>query len=241
MKQRLTRHIKTQSIALNREVAPNWLLATCLILTLLAGYFVAPTTAQAELPSPNLRAISEEISKISQEASPAVVSIVSTKVRKSYSVNPYNRFFGVPGGAPQERTQIQQGLGSGFIIDPNGIILTNNHVVADMDDLEVHLKDGRTMKAEILGADPDSEVAVIKINAENLPTLDLADSSKIEVGSLVFAIGSPQGLPDTLTMGLVSALNRPISRVKYSNFIQTDAAINPGNSGGPLLDVHGRV
>ncbi len=215
-------------------------LTACLIVALCMGHIVTPGTVMAELPSPNLSAISDEISKIAEEANPAVVSIISTKIRKQYLVNPYDRFFGVP-SQPRERTQMQQGMGSGFIIDPSGIILTNNHVVADVDDLEVHLNDGRTMKAEVIGTDPDSEVALIKIDAENLPILEMGDSSKIKVGNIVFAIGSPQGLPETLTMGLVSALNRPLSRVKYANFIQTDAAINPGNSGGPLLDVHGRV
>jgi serine protease Do len=215
-------------------------LTACLIVALVVGHIAAPGIVRAELPSPNLSAISDEIAQIADKSSPAVVSIISTKIRKRSMINPYDRLFGVP-SQPRQGTQMQMGMGSGFIIDSSGIILTNNHVVADVDDLEVHLNDGRTMKAEVIGTDPDSEVALIKIDAKELPILEMGDSSKMKVGNIVFAIGSPQGLPETLTMGLVSALNRPLSRVKYANFIQTDAAINPGNSGGPLLDVHGRV
>ena len=177
----------------------------------------------------------------------AVVSVYSTKiVRERLRVDPFFRqFFGdrVP-----ERESKQQGLGSGVIVSPNGYILTNNHVVADADELKVLLSDGREVIAKVIGADEKTDVAVIKIDVENLPTLTMADSDKIRVGDVVFAVGNPLGVGQTVTMGIVSATGRNDVGILandqiggYENFIQTDAAINQGNSGGALVDARGRL
>jgi serine protease Do len=177
----------------------------------------------------------------------AVVSVYSTKiVRERLRVDPFFRqFFGdrVP-----ERESKQQGLGSGVIVSPNGYILTNNHVVADADELKVLLSDGREVIAKVIGADEKTDVAVIKIDVENLPVLTMADSDKIRVGDVVFAVGNPLGVGQTVTMGIVSATGRNDVGILandqiggYENFIQTDAAINQGNSGGALVDAKGRL
>jgi serine protease Do len=177
----------------------------------------------------------------------AVVSVYSTKiVRERLRIDPFFRqFFGdrVP-----ERESKQQGLGSGVIVSPNGYILTNNHVVADADELKVLLSDGREVIAKVIGADEKTDVAVIKIDVENLPVLTMADSDKIRVGDVVFAVGNPLGVGQTVTMGIVSATGRNDVGILandqiggYENFIQTDAAINQGNSGGALVDAKGRL
>ncbi len=144
---------------------------------------------------------------------------------------------------PHQFKRKKQGQGSGFIISKDGYILTNNHVVEDADTITVILSDKKKLKAKVIGTDPMSDVALIKIeNGSQLPSLPLGDSDKLEVGEWVIAIGNPFGLNQTVTVGVVSAKGR--SRVginEYENFIQTDAAINPGNSGGPLLNIHGEV
>ena len=177
----------------------------------------------------------------------AVVSVYSTKiVRERLRIDPmFRQFFG--DSAP-ERQHKEEGLGSGVIISPNGYILTNNHVVAGADELKVLLADGREMGAKVIGADEKTDVAVIKIAAENLPVTTLADSDKLRVGDIVFAVGNPLGVGQTVTMGIVSALGRNDVGILsndqiagYENFIQTDAAINQGNSGGALVDAKGRL
>jgi serine protease Do len=156
----------------------------------------------------------------------------------------FERFFG-PRFQPKQRTPKkfrQRGQGSGFIISKDGYILINNHVVGEADLIKVKLADGREFKAKVIGTDPQSDVAVIKIDAADLPVLRLGDSDKIEVGEWVIAIGNPFGLSHTVTVGVVSAKGR--SRIginDYEDFIQTDAAINPGNSGGPLVNIHGEA
>jgi serine protease Do len=143
------------------------------------------------------------------------------------------------GEPPQQR---RYGQGSGFIISRDGYILTNHHVVGDADKVTVQMEDGREFTAKVVGNDPRSDVAVIKIDAANLPVLQLGDSDALEVGDWVLAVGSPFGLSHSITAGIVSAKGRSsIGIADYENFIQTDAAINPGNSGGPLVDVDGRV
>jgi serine protease Do len=152
--------------------------------------------------------------------------------------------FGPPRGRRMPEPQMQ-GLGSGFIIHPNGLILTNNHVVGDADEITIRLQDEREFKAELIGSDPQTDLALVKIDAKGLPAAPLGDSSRLEVGGWVVAIGSPVGLSHTVTAGIISALGRkevqPDRRLKYSNFIQTDAPINPGNSGGPLINLAGEV
>ena len=177
----------------------------------------------------------------------AVVSVYSTKiVRQQVPMNPFFRqFFGDQGMAP-ERQSKEQGVGSGVIVSKDGYILTNNHVIEGADELNVSLPDDREFKAKVIGSDPKTDVAVIKIEAENLPTVTLADSDKLRVGDVVFAVGNPLGIGQTVTMGIVSATGRNNlglldSGQGYENFIQTDAAINMGNSGGALVDAKGRL
>ena len=176
----------------------------------------------------------------------AVVSVYSTKiVRERLRVaDPFLRqFFG-----DQQRERKEEGLGSGVIVSTNGYILTNNHVVAGADELKVSLTDGRELVAKVIGTDEKTDVAVIKIDAENLPVVTLADSDKLRVGDVVFAVGNPLGVGQTVTMGIVSATGRTNVGILtndqiggYENFIQTDASINQGNSGGALVDAKGRL
>jgi serine protease Do len=173
----------------------------------------------------------------------AVVSVYSKKiVRERVAVNPlFRQFFGeVP---DQERQE--EGLGSGVIVSADGYILTNNHVVEGADELKVSLADDRELIAKVIGADPKTDIAVIKIDAEKLPTVTVADSDRLRVGDIVFAVGNPLGVGQTVTMGIVSAKGRSVGILSdvsgYESFIQTDAAINMGNSGGALVDAKGRL
>jgi serine protease Do len=143
---------------------------------------------------------------------------------------------------PRGDTPMQRGTGSGFVIRPDGVVLTNNHVVEHAKEITVALSDGRELQAKVLGRDPKTDLAVLKVeSAEPLPTVDLGDSDALAVGDWVVAIGNPFGLSNTVTAGIVSAKGRAIGQGPYDHFIQTDAPINPGNSGGPLFDEHGRV
>ena len=157
----------------------------------------------------------------------------------------FQRFFGPQLQHPQRSPRLQhkqRAAGSGFIISRDGLILTNNHVVENADTIKVRLSDEREFTAKVVGTDPQSDVALIKIQGHNLPTLPLGNSDKLEVGEWVIAIGSPFELSQTVTVGVVSAKGRSkIGLNDYENFIQTDAAINPGNSGGPLLNIHGEA
>lgn len=176
----------------------------------------------------------------------AVVSIYSTKiVKERIQMNPLLRqFFGdLP---DQERSSKQEGLGSGVIVTADGYILTNNHVVEGADELKVSLSDDREFTAKVIGTDPKTDIAVVKIEATKLPIVTLADSDKLRVGDVVFAVGNPLGVGQTVTMGIVSAKGRTVPGLMdevggYQSFIQTDAAINMGNSGGALIDAKGRL
>ena len=196
-------------------------------------------------------------SDLAEEASPAVVNITSTREMKQR--NSYGRGFGDPRyeefferffgqqprpSTPRENTRPVVSTGSGFIISEDGYLLTNNHVVEDADEITVSLGDRREYSAEIIGADPRSDVALLKIEAENLPTLKIGKSNNLRVGEWVVAIGSPFQLRFSVTSGIVSAKGRSIpngSDSTYVPFIQTDVAINPGNSGGPLFNLDGEV
>jgi serine protease Do len=184
-------------------------------------------------------------------ALPAVVNISSTKIVKQQFNFPgffndpfFQQFFGdqfPPSTFSQ--TEREYSLGSGVIVNPNGYILTNNHVVSGALDVEVFTQDRQKFKAKIVGTDPRTDIAVLRIDAAGLCTLTLADSSKLKVGDLVFAIGDPFGVGETATMGIVSATGRGLGGAieHYEDFIQTDAAINPGNSGGALIDIRGNL
>jgi serine protease Do/serine protease DegQ len=200
------------------------------------------STPVSEGKSPVVTSYADVIDPVKQ----AVVSVYSTKiVRERLPVNPlFRQFFGDQ--AAPERESKEQGLGSGVMISSDGYILTNNHVVEGADELNVLLPDNREFKAKVIGADPKTDIAVIKIEADHLPTVILADSDKLRVGDVVFAIGNPLDIGQTVTMGIVSALGRKnlglLENVGgYEDFIQTDAAINMGNSGGALVDAKGRV
>ena len=190
--------------------------------------------------------------EIAKKLNPTVVYISSTQVVKGFKDfhapfrDPFrdffgddffDKFFGIPKGDLK-----QTSLGSGFIIDKEGYILTNNHVVKDAEDILVTLSDDNEYKAKIVGKDEDMDVALLKINAKNhLPIVNLGDSDSLQIGEWVVAIGNPFGLEHTVTAGIVSAKWRTIGRGPYNSFIQTDASINPGNSGGPLFNIQGDV
>ncbi len=182
-------------------------------------------------------------SSAAKRASPAVVSITASRngSRQPHADDPMFRFFFGDRGRqmPQER---QVGLGSGVIVSPAGYLLTNNHVIEGADDVEVLLGDGRSAKAKTIGSDPESDVAVLKIDLDKLPVIDFGDVDQLQVGDVVLAIGNPFGVGQTVTSGIVSALGRNSLGINiFENFIQTDAAINPGNSGGALVDVSGNL
>jgi serine protease Do len=191
-----------------------------------------------------------------KKVAPSVVEVtVSTKsktvpVPESPFGNPGNdpfmrRFFGQQfgGNGGTMRTPKQEGLGSGVIVTKDGYILTNNHVVDGADTIKVKLNDGREFTAKVIGRDPKTDVAVVKIDGQDLPFITVADSDKIEVGDVCLAVGNPFGIGQTVTMGIVSAMGRGNVDLgtDYEDFIQTDAAINPGNSGGALVDAEGRL
>ena len=181
-----------------------------------------------------------------ENVTPAVVNIYTiseTEERNQQIDDPFLRkFFNIP-GQQKSRKKNRAGLGSGVIINKKkGFIITNNHVIAKAKDIKVKLSDGREFKATLVGADPASDIAVIKINAKNLKSLDFANSNKLRVGDFVVAIGNPFGIGQTVTSGIISALGRSGLGIEaYENFIQTDASINPGNSGGALVNLKGEL
>ena len=178
-------------------------------------------------------------SDAARRASPAVVSIVASKAppRNPHAGDPWFRFFF---GDGEVNAQPQRGLGSGVIVSPAGYLLTNNHVIDGADEIEVQLTDGRQAQATVVGTDPDTDLALLKITLDRLPAITLGDPSALQVGDSVLAIGNPFGVGQTVTSGIVSALGRSqLGLSTFENFIQTDAAINPGNSGGALVDANG--
>lgn len=206
------------------------------ILSLLVVMFLAPSLMAAG-PFEG-----DWVADVASKVLPSVVNISSTKtvtVRQSPLLHDpfFREFFGA---VPQER--VQRSLGSGVIVSKDGFILTNNHVVGGADAVEVRLDDDRVFEARIIGTDPQSDVAIIKIEAPDLPAIAVGDSSNLRIGSFVLAVGNPFGIGQTVTMGIVSALGRSgLGITDYENFIQTDAAINPGNSGGALVNMHGEL
>lgn len=179
-----------------------------------------------------------------ERAAPAVVNVYTTTIVETrahpLARDPFFRnFFNLP--SEPRRKRMESSLGSGVIVSGNGYILTNHHVIAGADDIVVELKDGRVAQASVVGTDPDTDIAVLKIELNNLPKLILTTSPG-RVGDLVFAIGNPFGVGQTVTMGILSATGRnQVGVTNYENFIQTDAAINPGNSGGALINVRGEL
>ena len=233
-----------------------WLVFAQAVTVLLAAWFVVATLKPQWLGNP--RAVPGSTGTISileapaaptgasptpgsfsaavRQAAPAVVSI-NTSARHPAANDPWFRFFFGDRGEQQ-----QTGLGSGVIMSPEGYVLTNNHVVEGADEIEVVLPDARRTSAKVIGTDPESDLAVLKISLDKLPVMTLGNSDQLQVGDQVLAIGNPFGVGQTVTSGIVSALGRNQLGINtFENFIQTDAAINPGNSGGALTDVYGNL
>jgi serine protease Do len=210
-----------------------------------------PVVARAEspkVPSAAIGVLQPSFAAILKPAEAAVVNVSSSRIVKTdesemapFLSDPFFRqFFGDQFNVPKERRE--QSLGSGVIVSPDGYILTNNHVVDQATTVKVFLPDKRELPAKVVGTDPKTDIAVLKINGTGFPVLSLGDSSKTQVGDLVFAIGNPFGVGETATMGIVSATGRANLGIEdYEDFIQTDAAINPGNSGGALVNAAGQV
>jgi serine protease Do len=240
----------------NILMTKNKLALFCLIAGFVAATLLNPITAKEAQTSALPSTAPESFSKLVKKARPSVVNISTVKVIKGRGLAPMPFRGGRPFGPDDPfkdffdrffRDQIpkehrQKSLGSGFIIDKDGFILTNNHVVENTDEIMVKLADEKEFPAKIIGRDPKTDLALIRIETDRpLKPLPLGDSDKLEVGDWVIAIGNPFGLGDTVTAGIVSAKYRHIGAGSYDNFIQTDASINPGNSGGPLLNTSGEV
>jgi S1-C subfamily serine protease len=200
----------------------------------------ATETAQPRVLAPPNQ---DSLSPLVKKTAPAVVNIATLQPSPAQQ-NPlfqdpfFRRYMGIPDAALQPTIA----AGSGVILDgKNGLVITNFHVVRNAQQVEVGLKDGRKLPADPVVLAPELDIAVLHIESKNLPTLSLGDSSKLEVGDYVVAIGNPFGLGQTVTSGIISATNRPLGRDDSRSFLQTDAPINPGNSGGPLIDLHGNV
>ena len=205
-----------------------------------SGMRTAPTLQLAPLAGTTASQAATGYALAAQRAAPAVVSITATKVtrRNPHTDDPRFRFFFGDGPA---HPQAQIGLGSGVIVSPEGYLMTNHHVVEDATEIEVQLADGRQTSARIVGSDAETDIAVLKIELDNLPVVTLGDVRALHVGDAVLAIGNPFNVGQTVTAGIVSALDRKQSETPFQNFIQTDAAINPGNSGGALVNAEGHL
>jgi S1-C subfamily serine protease len=227
---------------------PFLLLFVFLILAAVTGGVVArmlPVASGSDGGGARTLAVPSEdsLSPLVGRTAPAVVNIATLQPSPAQQ-NPllqdpfFRRYFGIPDAALQPK----MAAGSGVIVDgKNGLVITNFHVVENAQQVEVGLKDGRRLAADPVALNPDLDIAVLKIEARDLPSLELGDSSKLQVGDYVLAIGNPFNLGQTVTSGIISALNRPLGRGDPRQFIQTDAPINPGNSGGPLINLHGQV
>jgi serine protease Do len=219
------------------------------MIGLILGFvWLTNTSAKAPAPSDNqIQMVPTNFAQLAKQVQSGVVNIRTVKTMKGGSPV-FRHFFGHPFGEGNpfgrgpEREFKQRSLGSGFIIDSAGYIITNNHVIENADEITVSLTDGREFSAEVIGRDPNTDLALVRINgAKNLQSLEMGSSDRLEVGSWVVAVGSPFGLEQTVTAGIVSAKGRVIGAGPYDDFIQTDASINPGNSGGPLLNLAGEV
>jgi Do/DeqQ family serine protease len=232
-----------------------WLLFSQVVTVLFAVWFVLVTLKPEWLNRrPSLQGVTlleapshapgtvmpGSMSPAAKSAAPAVVSIATTQVRTSHPLanDPWFRFF----YGDREDDSPQMGLGSGVIVSPEGYILTNNHVVEGAQEIEVTLSDSRRTTAKVIGTDPDTDLAVLRITLDRLPVIAMGNSDTVQVGDKVLAIGNPFGVGQPVTGGIISALGRNQLGINtFENFIQTDAAINPGNSGGALVDVNGSL
>src|SRR5882724_8196226 len=237
---------------MNREVRVRpWQLAVLSIAGGAIGALIFAVTMPARLES-QMEVEMPSFASLAQQVMPAVVNINTSKTitagpRRPYPKghDPFEQFFGEDfwerfGG--RRGPQKQRSLGSGFVIDNAGYIVTNRHVVEGADDIDVQFSNGKQFKAQLVGDDAKTDVALLKIKPEGrLPTVPIGDSDRLQIGDWVIAVGNPFGLEHTVTAGIVSARDRVIGAGPYDDFIQTDASINPGNSGGPLFDQRGRV
>ena len=237
--------IKMKLVKINR----NFILATVLVFFLSLSWAGA-VSAETERTEPYLalEAFSNSIADIAEKVGPAVVNIDTVRMVTTeypFFEDPIFRHFFGEKFKEYRKTIPQKGTGSGFIINQEGYILTNEHVVHKANKIKVTLSDGREFDGKVIGSDTTSDMAIVKIKADHLPMVALGDSDKLRVGEIVVAIGNPYGLQQTVTMGVVSAKDRSIpTGIEghiYKDFIQTDTAINPGNSGGPLLNTEGEV
>jgi serine protease Do len=222
------------------------------LISFIAGICIGPFGCEKKEGS-EFTGFPQSFADLAEKVKPAVVNI-STETTVRIPGSPFKHFFG-PEESPfddffkrffedmPDRELKQKSLGSGFIIDKDGYIITNNHVVERAKEIKVKLNDGREFNANVVGRDPKTDLALIKISSmfKNLPALSLGDSDKMRVGDWVLAIGNPFGLEHTVTQGIISATGRVIGSGPYDNFLQTDAPINPGNSGGPLVNLRGEV
>ena len=213
-----------------------------------SAYAKEKTISQESIKT--LSGLSKALAEVAEAVRPAVVNISTTSIVTTEETpfgdffnDPFFRhFFGDQSGPGQKRKFKSSALGSGVIVAENGYILTNNHVVKGAEEIKVILYDKREFTGKVVGTDPRSDLAVVKINAKDLPTLSFGDSGKLKTGDIVLAIGNPFGLNQTITMGIVSAVGRSnIGLADFEDFIQTDAAINPGNSGGSLVNGIGQL
>ena len=222
---------------------PQWLTRDGLPLGAVMSQVVSLRTAPPAAESPAATGAALPMAGLSDAANAAAPSVVSVITSKARSRNPhaddpaFNQFFG-----DRDREPSQQGIGSGVIVSPEGILLTNNHVVDQAGDIDVRLNDGREVRATVVGTDAETDLAVLRINLDRLPAITLGRSQDLRVGDVLLAIGNPFNVGQTVTAGIVSALGRTgLGLSTFESFIQTDAAINPGNSGGALVNAKGQL
>ncbi|WP_017316724.1 HhoA/HhoB/HtrA family serine endopeptidase [Mastigocladopsis repens] len=253
----VTSHALVAVLSVALTLTTLWAFPNLQILRSSLPSAIAPSTTTVETTASSTGASQEEVAIRSfvtaavNRVGSAVVRIDTERIITMRAPDPYfgdpffREFFGDGSFSRVPQEYHQRGEGSGFIIDPNGMILTNAHVVSGADSVTVTLKDGRKLQGEVKGVDEPSDLAVVKINGRNLPVAPLGNSKDLQVGDWAIAVGNPLGLDNTVTLGIISTLNRSSAQVgipdKRLDFIQTDAAINPGNSGGPLLNEQGEV
>ncbi len=249
-----------QKNRLNNRGKTFGIMMAVMITAVVMFVFTPYSTTAAGTHAPAVQMIPQSFTQLAKNCGPAVVNISTVKTLTSGGNRVFEHFFGGPQNSPHgqmdpfgrffedffknhpQREFKQSSLGSGFILDKEGFIVTNNHVIDGADEIQVKLKDGKEYPAEIIGKDSSTDLALIKIKADkDLPVLNLGNSDDLEIGQWVLAIGSPFGLEQTVTAGIISAKGRVIGAGPYDDFIQTDASINPGNSGGPLINMYGEV
>ena len=210
----------------------------------LPDYDTSVTTSENRSVA-TLKDLNDAIVDIAEKTNPSVVTITTEKTQQIRRMDPFSMFFGNPGGRNGDTQEyVQRGLGSGVIVSNEGYILTNNHVIDNTDEIKIRLFNGDEVEAELIGTDPETDIAVLKVDVNNLPAVTLGNSDNARVGSFVLAIGSPLSadLAHTVSFGIVSARGRTLNNLTaYGDYIQTDAAINPGNSGGALIDMNGEL